>query len=79
VLVCRRVHRGGNEGGHEGDAVLAAFNLGEQPAVHDLGRAPRPAGDRLALHGAVLDSARLHLPPGSALVLPIDPTPDRAP
>jgi alpha-glucosidase len=79
VLVCRRVHQGGDEGGHEGDAVLAAFNLGEQPAVHDLGRAPLPAGDRLALHGAVLDSARLHLPPGSALVLPIDPTPDRAP
>jgi len=65
VLVCRRVH--------EGDAVLAAFNLGETPAVHDLGRAPQPAGPALALHGAVLDGARLHLSPGSAFVLPIEP------
>ncbi len=71
LLVCRRVH--------QGDAVLAAFNLGEQHAVHDLGSVPQPAGEKLALHGAVLDGARLHLPPGSAFVVPIDPTPDPAP
>lgn len=66
VLVCRRVHGA--------DAVLAAFNLGGQPEVHGLGRAPRAAGDVLALNGAALEGALLRLPPGAAFVLPVEPT-----
>jgi alpha-glucosidase len=55
---------------HEGEAVLAAFNLGDGPAVHELSQAPQPRGDALTLNGAVRDGARLHLPPGAAYILP---------
>jgi alpha-glucosidase len=63
VLVFQRVH--------EGSAVLAAFNLGQQPVVHRLDAEPVPAGDALALNGALLEGAHLHLPPGAAFVLPL--------
>jgi alpha-glucosidase len=68
VLVCRRVHGA--------DAVLAAFNLGGEPAVHEFGRAPRASGDALALNGAALDGERLRLPPGAAFVLPVESLPE---
>jgi alpha-glucosidase len=62
VWVLRRVHDGG--------AVLAAFNLGDEPAVHELAQAPQPRGDAVRLNGAALDGACLHLPPGAAYILP---------
>ena len=63
LLVCLRLH--------EADTVLAAFNLGEHAATHDLGWAPQPGGDALAVNGPALDGARLVLPPGSALIVPL--------
>jgi hypothetical protein len=63
VWVLRRVH--------EGHTVLAAFNLGQQGVVQGLDHAPRPGGDALALNGATLQGTQLHLPPGSAFILPL--------
>jgi alpha-glucosidase len=71
LLVCRRVHGA--------DAVLAAFNLGQQAATHTLADAPKPVGEILAINGATLEGARLHLPPGSALVVPLRPLGDSTP
>jgi alpha-glucosidase len=71
LLVCRRVHGA--------DAVLAAFNLGQQAATHTLADAPKPVGEILAINGATLEGARLHLPPGSALVQPLRPPGDSTP
>jgi alpha-glucosidase len=62
MLVLRRVHAG--------DTVLAAFNLGHSPAVHRLDSAPLPSDKALALNGATLQGALLHLPPGAAFILP---------
>ena len=70
ALVYRRVHGA--------DAVLVAFNLGEQAATHVLADPPQPCGEALAINGAALQGRRLQLPPGSALVVPVptsDPTP----
>jgi alpha-glucosidase len=61
VLVLRRVH--------EDDTVLAAFNLGDQAAVHRFEAAPPPRDAALALNGAALQGALLHLPPGAAFIL----------
>jgi alpha-glucosidase len=54
------------------DAVLAAFNLGTEPATFELPQPPRPAGEALALNGAQLEGRHLHLPPGAAFVLPVN-------
>jgi alpha-glucosidase len=62
VLVIRRVH--------EGDVVLAAFNLGDTPAVHGLDVAPLLGMDALSINGATLQGRHLHLPPGAAFILP---------
>ena len=63
VLVMQRVL--------EGETVLAAFNFGNEPTVHELAAAPVPLGPPLALGGATLTGAHLHLPPGAALVVPL--------
>jgi alpha-glucosidase len=63
VLVLRRVR--------EGDAVLAAFNLGPDAATHTLTEAPKTCPGAIALNGAVLEGAHLTLPPGAALLLPL--------
>jgi hypothetical protein len=47
------------------------LNLGARAAEQALARAPQPAGDALALNGAVLDGPVLRLPPGAAFILPI--------
>jgi alpha-glucosidase len=56
------------------DAVLAAFNLGTEPATFELPQSPLPAGEALALSGAQLEGRLLHLPPGAAFVLPLNAT-----
>ncbi len=63
LLVLRRVH--------EGDAVLAAFNLGLAAAEHELAAVPAAAGDALALNGAAQQGRRLHLPAAAAFMLPL--------
>jgi alpha-glucosidase len=52
---------------HEGDAVLAAFNLGPQPQAFDLPEPLLAEGEALAVNGAAFEGRRLRLPPGSAL------------
>jgi alpha-glucosidase len=54
---------------HEGNAVLAAFNLGSQERSHEL--AVGRGGESLALNGARRDGQRLLLPPSAAFVQPI--------
>jgi alpha-glucosidase len=61
---------------HDGDAVLAAFNLGTEPATHELSRPPVAVGEALALNGAKLDGRYLQLPPGAAFVLAVSATDD---
>ncbi len=56
---------------HEGDAVLAAFNLGAIARAWSLPSAPRPVGDALVLAGARLEGNQLALPPHSALIVPV--------
>ncbi len=63
LLVLRRVH--------DGDAVLAAFNLGPHTARHTLAEAPQAGTGAIAVQGATLDGAQLTLPPGAALLLPL--------
>jgi alpha-glucosidase len=63
VLVCRREH--------EGRAVLAAFNFGTEAATHTLDASPRAALDAVAVNGAAVNGAQLVLPPGAALLLPL--------
>lgn len=57
----------------EDEAVLCAFNLGAEPLQHRLDAAPTLQGGGMALHGACCQGAELHLPPGGALLLPIQP------
>jgi alpha-glucosidase len=88
VLAMRRSHAALRIGGFEAlhaddtvlvlkrqcddDAVLAAFNLGNESATFELPQPPLPAGKALALNGAQLDGRHLHLPPGAAFVLPVN-------
>ncbi len=58
---------------HADDAVLAGFNLGSTDRVHALASAPQATADAVLLNGARLEGVRLHLPPGSAIVVPIRP------
>ncbi len=62
LLVLRRVYEG------EGDAVLAAFNLGSQAATHGLADAVSVGTELLALNGARCAGRVLHLPPGAAWI-----------
>ena len=55
------------------DAVLCAFNLGPDTLQHRLDAAPAQRAEAMALHGARCAGAALHLPPGGALLLPIQP------
>ena len=57
---------------HEGDTVLAAFNLGTEPCTHDLPQPPVACGEALLVNGAHAAGRRLYLPPGAAIVLPVD-------
>jgi hypothetical protein len=63
VLVLRRVQGS--------DAVMAAFNLGGESAVHEFTAAPQPSGAALSLGGATLQGQRLQLPPACAFIMPI--------
>lgn len=65
LLVLRRAHAG--------EALLCAFNLGPDTLRHGLDAAPTPRPGGLALQGAGCQGAELHLPPGGALLQPIDP------
>lgn len=60
---------------HEGDAVLAAFNLGPQAATHDFASAPALKGDPFTVNGGALHASHLRLPPWSAFVVPLARTP----
>ena len=53
------------------DCVLVAFNFGAQSQSFALPRPLRQAGEALPLHGAALDGGQLHLPPASALLMPV--------
>lgn len=55
------------------DAVLAAFNLGAEPALHELAFTPAPKDPGLTLNGANLAGRRLQLPPFSACLQPLLP------
>ena len=57
---------------HEGDTVLAAFNLGTEPVAHTLAQSPQQAVEALTVNGARLDGHHLHLPPGAALVVAVN-------
>lgn len=56
----------------EGDAMLCAFNLGARPLQHRLATAPPLQGGGMALQGARCEGAVLHLPPGAALLQPMN-------
>ena len=64
-LVLRRT------GGGAGPDVLAAFNFGPDAATHTLAAEPLAARPALLLNGAEVRGAQLHLPPGAALILPL--------
>jgi hypothetical protein len=64
LLVLRR--RYGSDSGS--DTVLAAFNLGTEPAKHVLPSTLHVGDEWLALNGARRDGAVLHLPPGAAWI-----------
>ena len=56
---------------HAGDAVLAAFNLGAEPRRFDLPQALRASDGVVAVAGATVEASALHLPPQSALIVPL--------
>lgn len=72
VLVVRRCHRG--LAAEHGSDLLLAFNLGTQPALQPLPEPARHGTAVLFAHaGATIDGLQLHLPPGAALYLGLDP------
>jgi alpha-glucosidase len=57
----------------EGDVLLCAFNLGSEPLRYRLDSVPSLRMGALALNGTSLEGDELQLPPGGALLQPIEP------
>jgi hypothetical protein len=53
--------------------LLCAFNLGSEPLRYRLDSVPSLRMGALALNGTSLEGDELQLPPGGALLQPIEP------